>query len=243
MAPPGAGHLRPLRPGPAVAGPDGRARRSGVPVADPVLETDARWLGAPFIVMPRMDGHIVGALAHRDRGCAGLDPAQRGRVYDGFLATLATIHRADPDCGPRRAPSGQRRRAGLLGGVPLVVDPRPAGAGPGRGPRLVPGAPSGRRAGRRPAVGGRPAREHGARRRRPGPGRARLGHDLGGGARARPGLVHQPRLHHAPAVREADRRVPRPRRDGGPVRGAERPAGASTSSGTRRWPWCGARPS
>ena len=38
----------------------------GVPVADPVVETDTRWLGAPFMVMPRVEGHIVGALAHRD---------------------------------------------------------------------------------------------------------------------------------------------------------------------------------
>ena len=29
-----------------------------------------------------------------------MDPDRRGRVYDGFLATLATIHRADPDAAP-----------------------------------------------------------------------------------------------------------------------------------------------
>jgi len=72
----------------------------GVPVADPVLETDTRWLGAPFIVMPRLEGHIMGALTHRDPWLTGLDPERRGRIYDHFLATLATIHRADPDAAP-----------------------------------------------------------------------------------------------------------------------------------------------
>lgn len=72
----------------------------GVPVADPVVETDTRWVGAPFIVMPRVEGHIVGALAHRDPWLAGLDPDRRGRIHDDFLATLAAIHRADPVAAP-----------------------------------------------------------------------------------------------------------------------------------------------
>jgi aminoglycoside phosphotransferase (APT) family kinase protein len=77
----------------------------GVPVADPVVEADTRWVGAPFMVMPRVDGHIVGALAHRDPWLTGLIPADRSRVYDGFLAALAAIHRADPSSAidvPRR---------------------------------------------------------------------------------------------------------------------------------------------
>ncbi len=72
----------------------------GVPVADPVLETDARWVGAPFILMPRVDGHIVGAVAHRDRWLGTLSTAQRGEVYDGMLATLAAVHRSDPSGAP-----------------------------------------------------------------------------------------------------------------------------------------------
>jgi aminoglycoside phosphotransferase (APT) family kinase protein len=77
----------------------------GVPVADPVVETDTRWVGAPFMVMPRVDGRIVGALDHRDPWLNALAPAGRGQVYDGFLSTLATIHRADPKTAvdvPRR---------------------------------------------------------------------------------------------------------------------------------------------
>ena len=81
---------------------------AGVPVADPVLETDPVWVGAPFIVMPRVTGHIVGSMAHRDPWLKGLAPDQRRRVHDGLLATLAAIHRADP--GP--APDVPRRDNG-----------------------------------------------------------------------------------------------------------------------------------
>jgi aminoglycoside phosphotransferase (APT) family kinase protein len=82
----------------------------GVPVADPVVETDPRWVGAPFMVMPRVPGHIVGALPHRDPWLAALAPAERGRVYDYFLVTLAAIHRADPGAAvgvPRRGNSAE----------------------------------------------------------------------------------------------------------------------------------------
>lgn len=81
------------------------AAAAGVPVADPLVETDPRWLGAPFMVMPRVRGHIVGALAHRDPWLASLAPAERSRVYDHFLHTLAAIHRADHSAAaavPRR---------------------------------------------------------------------------------------------------------------------------------------------
>jgi aminoglycoside phosphotransferase (APT) family kinase protein len=76
------------------------AARVGVAVPEPLLETDPSWLGAPFIVMPRLEGHIVGALAHRDRWLMGLTTQKRGRVHDGVLATLVAIHRADPDVAP-----------------------------------------------------------------------------------------------------------------------------------------------
>ena len=72
----------------------------GVPVADPVLEDDPGWLGAPFIIMPKVDGHIVGALAHRDRWLRGRSETDQGRLYRNFIATLADIHRADTDAAP-----------------------------------------------------------------------------------------------------------------------------------------------
>jgi aminoglycoside phosphotransferase (APT) family kinase protein len=72
----------------------------GVPVADPEIEVDSTWLGADFIVMPRIDGHIIGAVAHRDPWLRGIDPIRRGQVFDGLLATLAAIHRAAPEAAP-----------------------------------------------------------------------------------------------------------------------------------------------
>jgi aminoglycoside phosphotransferase (APT) family kinase protein len=71
------------------------AAAAGVPVADPVVETDPGWLGAPFIVMPRVDGHIIGAVAHLDRWLSGQSRLDQARLYRNFLATLSDIHRAD----------------------------------------------------------------------------------------------------------------------------------------------------
>ena len=139
------------------------AAEAGVPVADPVVETDTRWLGAPFMVMPRVEGHIIGAVAHLDGWLTGLGPADQHRVYDNFVATLAAVHRADVRLRPGRSPSGQHRRARPLGGLPRVVHRRVAGAGSGRRPALVSSPPTGPRAGPGPAVGGCPVREHGAR--------------------------------------------------------------------------------
>lgn len=72
------------------------AQAAGVPVADPVLELDPDWLGAPFMAMPRVEGHIVGAVAIRDRWLAGLDHARQQRVHANQLAAICAVHRADP---------------------------------------------------------------------------------------------------------------------------------------------------
>jgi aminoglycoside phosphotransferase (APT) family kinase protein len=76
------------------------ASKVGVPVADPELETEPGWLGAEFLVMPRIDGHIIGGVVHRDPWLRELDPSRRGGVFDGLLATVADIHRADPASAP-----------------------------------------------------------------------------------------------------------------------------------------------
>jgi aminoglycoside phosphotransferase (APT) family kinase protein len=76
------------------------AAAAGVPVADPVLEEDAGWLGAPFMVMPNVDGHIIGALAHRDRWLRDKTGDERRRLHEGFVTTLDTVHRADPALAP-----------------------------------------------------------------------------------------------------------------------------------------------
>ncbi|MGH3579284.1 MAG: phosphotransferase family protein [Mycobacterium sp.] len=71
------------------------AADAGVPVADPVMESDAHWLGAPFLVMPRVDGHIIGAVARHDRWLSGLARPDREMVYRNFITTLSAVHRAD----------------------------------------------------------------------------------------------------------------------------------------------------
>ncbi len=72
----------------------------GVPVANPTVETDPAWLGVPFMVMPRIEGHIVGQLAHRDPWLRSLTTAGRGRVHDSILSALAAIHDAPTDAAP-----------------------------------------------------------------------------------------------------------------------------------------------
>ena len=72
----------------------------GVPVPDPLFESDPEWIGAPFILMPRLDGHIIGQLAHRDPWLRGLTTGERSRIHDRFLSALAAIHRAPTDAAP-----------------------------------------------------------------------------------------------------------------------------------------------
>lgn len=71
------------------------AADAGVPIAAPlVTETDPSWLGAPFTVMPRVDGHIVGEAPPFDRWLVALGADAQAQLHDGFLATLGQIHGA-----------------------------------------------------------------------------------------------------------------------------------------------------
>jgi aminoglycoside phosphotransferase (APT) family kinase protein len=76
------------------------AGAAGVPVADPVVETDPCWLGAPFMLMPRIEGHIIGAMTQLDPWLVAMDEAGRRRLYGNFVSTLSDIHRADADAAP-----------------------------------------------------------------------------------------------------------------------------------------------
>jgi len=76
------------------------AAAAGVPVADPEVESDPSWLGTPFMVMARVEGHIIGALAHLDRWLTGQSAADQGRLFTNFIATLCTIHRSDVSAAP-----------------------------------------------------------------------------------------------------------------------------------------------
>ena len=71
------------------------AADAGVAIASPELVTDEQWLGTPFIVMPRIRGHIVDAVAASDPWLLSLDTSERTRLYETFIAAVATTHRAD----------------------------------------------------------------------------------------------------------------------------------------------------
>jgi aminoglycoside phosphotransferase (APT) family kinase protein len=67
----------------------------GVPIATPELVTDLQWLGTPFVVMPRLHGHIVGEVAAFDPWLLSVSEDQRARVHESFMAAVAATHRAD----------------------------------------------------------------------------------------------------------------------------------------------------
>jgi aminoglycoside phosphotransferase (APT) family kinase protein len=72
------------------------AAAAGVPVAAPLeTETDPAWLGAPFTVMPRVTGHIVGEVPPFDEWLVGLGPAGQAEVHEHLVQTLVAIHGAD----------------------------------------------------------------------------------------------------------------------------------------------------
>jgi aminoglycoside phosphotransferase (APT) family kinase protein len=71
------------------------AAAAGVAIAAPELVTDPQWLGVPFMVMPRVRGHIVGEVAAFDPWLLSLDEADRAQVHEAFISVVATTHRAD----------------------------------------------------------------------------------------------------------------------------------------------------
>jgi aminoglycoside phosphotransferase (APT) family kinase protein len=76
------------------------AATAGVAVADPTVETETRWLGSPFMVMRRVEGHIIGALPHRDRWLCDHDESDQHRIYCDFITTMSNIHRSDTNAAP-----------------------------------------------------------------------------------------------------------------------------------------------
>ena len=75
------------------------AADAGVPVATPELVSDPRWLDAPFVVMPRVDGHIIGEVAAIDAWLLSLPVDQRAEVHESFVGAIATTHRAKLPAG------------------------------------------------------------------------------------------------------------------------------------------------
>jgi aminoglycoside phosphotransferase (APT) family kinase protein len=71
------------------------AAAAGVAIATPELVSDPKWLGTPFLVMPRVRGHIIGEVAALDPWLISLAEPQRARVHEAFIRAVATTHRAD----------------------------------------------------------------------------------------------------------------------------------------------------
>jgi aminoglycoside phosphotransferase (APT) family kinase protein len=89
------------------------AARHGVPTASPVtFEPDPAWLGAPFLAMPFVEGHIPGEFVAGDPWIAGLGRDDQAGVWSAVLAILAAIHAIDW----RDAPFAARLR-GASGGL------------------------------------------------------------------------------------------------------------------------------
>ena len=193
----------------AQAGAQAAAARVGLPVADPAIEPEVSWIGAPFMVMQRVVGHIISDFPLTDDWLGSLDDDGRSAVHATFIDTLATIHRAgtgDLDGVPHRDNEAELDHwAEYLewssGGSPV----RHAR----RRPRAVPRQPPRQRIRTRVALGRRPPREHGPADALEVARRPRLGHGLRGSTRTRSRLVQRPRLTTSRSSAIA-RRVSRP---------------------------------
>ena len=198
------------------------AASAGVAIASPELVTDREWLGVPFLVMPRVDGHIIGDSTLHDPWLNTLTERQRSRVHEAFVAAVAATHRADLVHAAGVPGTRQRGRDRFLGRLPRLVERGLAPFRTRRRPRLVSRPPTRDGARTGPAVGRRSTRQRDLRRRPGAARRPRLGHDVHRRARARRCVVHDARIHDAVVVRQASGRIPRPRRDDRAVRVAQR---------------------
>jgi aminoglycoside phosphotransferase (APT) family kinase protein len=69
---------------------------AGIPAPAPtVFVSDLRWIGTPFLVMPRVSGFIPGPAPVFDRGITGASTERQRGYVDGLLDTLAAVHAVD----------------------------------------------------------------------------------------------------------------------------------------------------
>jgi len=73
-------------------------RAAGIPTAPARYEGDASWLGAPFMVMPRIDGFVLASNPSflREGWLVDGGPDRQRAVIASFLGTLARMHRLPP---------------------------------------------------------------------------------------------------------------------------------------------------
>ncbi len=88
---------------------------AGIPAAPARFEPDRSWVGAPFMVMPRIAGRLM--TTHPSYVAAGWPAsatrAEQQRVAERFLSTLGALHALDPSAVP----------APYAAGDPLAGDP------------------------------------------------------------------------------------------------------------------------
>jgi aminoglycoside phosphotransferase (APT) family kinase protein len=71
------------------------AEMAGVPVPDPiVVEQDPAWLGAPFMVMPLVEGRLPGEVPVSSEWILALSEDEQARIETALLEKLARLHRA-----------------------------------------------------------------------------------------------------------------------------------------------------
>lgn len=69
---------------------------AGIPAPVPARAvSDERWLGTPFLVMPAINGHVVGEIAVFDRWFPPGDPAANATVHGSYVDLVADINRVD----------------------------------------------------------------------------------------------------------------------------------------------------
>ena len=227
-------------------GMQGRLQRvlagAGVPAVTPLaVEEDDGWVGAPFLLMPRVAGRVVRADKPylRSGWLAEATPEGQARLHHEVVDVLAQIHRLDWEslgCGDILS-----ARTGRGSGGAADVGAGTAGAGTAAGGRLAPevehwarylawagegSAPAvfteglewcraHRARPRTPAVtavGRRAARQRPRPRRPERVRRPRLRDGDDRAGRGRPGLVRRPPRHGRGPLRRGPPGVPRARR-------------------------------
>lgn len=96
------------------------AAGAGIPAPAPVtVVTDEQWLGAPFLVMPFVAGHVPGQAPAFDPWVTGSSESEQQKLYEAFLSVLASVHRV----GWAEAGLGDVLRGGAAGtGTTLGVE-------------------------------------------------------------------------------------------------------------------------
>ena len=86
---------------------------AGLPMASPVrYEPDDAWLGAPFLVMPRISGHSPDDVTYMVKGWMhDQDSAVQRTCMESFAGLLCSLHSLEP--GPYRAPLARPGGGGL----------------------------------------------------------------------------------------------------------------------------------